>query len=451
MRKINLNFALSIILISVISFGCGGVDTDDLEPVFDHEDDVIDPNEPSEIPEISSVINFDNPKQLIDAFYYDVKQSNRNITSIEQANELYNVDDMNGMRVPIFGNLASPAHPAPGVVVESVYERELASIEFAKQIRGNRPFSLFASKKLENKDSFPDWVKDENGVIPDQYAILVADYIEFMIEKGHPIEYLGVDNEFEFNEGVITPQKYIDIIDELRLLADARGFEMPILVGYEDFGPDKNNWVQEFLDLNGGDRMEIYGTHYYPEFRPYEKLLLDLERVGDIPFWSTEPHWDNKSTVEDFQEALEGMVTLWQQTDNNMSGFMWWNYEVNGNLRSNLMRMSSTPLLGARPIDITDIDGTDIIELNKLHTRAFIEENTITVYAVNFSGNTYQNYGFQLEGSSITESIEAIQWTDLTGANGETSTLSALGDDENIFGFTLPNRSITRFTLTKQP
>ncbi|WP_299552325.1 hypothetical protein [Seonamhaeicola sp.] len=447
-KNISITKVLMLTVVSVALVGCGGVD--DLEPVFPQEEEMVDPGEPQEIPEVKSVINFENPKQLIDVFYYDVKQGNRVITSLDRANEIYNIDDANGMRIPIFGNIGSPAHPSEGVVVESEYAAILTSIDFAKQVRGNRPFSLFASKKLENQNSFPAWVKDANGIIPAKYAILIADFIEFMNSKGHDIEYLGIDNEFVFNEGKISPQKYIDTIDELKLLAVARGFEMPVLVGYEDFGPDKRNWVQNLLNLGGGDKMEIYGTHYYPEFRPYQRLLNDLSLIGDTPFWSTEPHWDSKNNVDDLNEAEAALVTLWQQTDNNMSGFMWWNYEINNGIRSKLMRMASVPLLGARPIDISDIDGKEIIDLGKLSTRAFMEDNTITVYAVNFSGDILQNYGFQLEGASIKDGIEAIQWTDISGADGESSSLSALGDSNDIFGLTLPNRSITRFVFTKQ-
>ncbi len=56
-------------------------------------------------------------------------------------------------------------------------------------------------------------------MIPEQYAIMLADFISYMKEKGIIIDVLGIDNEENFNEGNITPKKHIQIIDKLRVLA----------------------------------------------------------------------------------------------------------------------------------------------------------------------------------------------------------------------------------------
>lgn len=59
---------------------------------------------------------------------------------------------------------------------------------------------------MNAKESFPDWVKDSNGVIPEQYAIMLADFLSYMKEKNIIIDVLGIDNEENFNEGKITPK-----------------------------------------------------------------------------------------------------------------------------------------------------------------------------------------------------------------------------------------------------
>lgn len=398
---------------------------------------------------INSVISFQDPGKLIDVFFYDVKYAARNITTLTQAYEIFKEDGANGLRVSVLGTDKDNAHPSEGVVDEDVYERFITSIKLAKAVRGANDTYVFASKKLERKASFPDWVKDDKGIIPEKYAILVADFLEFMESKDVKIDYLGIDNEFVYNEGNITPQKYAETIAELRRLAVERGFEMPILVGYEDFGPNKNNWIKTLIEGGWGNTMEVYGTHYYPQYRPKAKLIKDLDLVGDIPFWSTEPHWNTKADVNDFDEAEQGIVALWDQIDVGMTGFMWWdlNYKVN-NVRKNLIRAISVPLLGARPIHITDIDGEDITELGKLQTRAFKEDKIITIFAVNMNTTFRKDYTFKIEGAEINSGVATLQFTEDEVKEGVEKLIDVVGANSNIFTFTLPKRSITRFTFT---
>ncbi len=398
---------------------------------------------------IHSIITFNNPGKLIDVFFYDVKYEIKNIKTASEADEVFNIDDSNGLRIPILGTGPANAHPSEGVVVDEMYSKVLTSIDLAKEIRGTKELFVFASKKLEGQKSFPDWVKDSNGIIPEKYAILLADYIEFMNSKGVQIDYLAIDNEFVYNEGNITPEKYAQTIAGLRSLAVTRGFVMPLLVGYEDYGPNKRNWVKNLMDNGWGDTVDIYGTHYYPQYRPKDKLITDLNLMDTRPFWSTEPHWDSKADINDFDEAEQAICALWDQIDVGMTGFMWWAYDFsNSNLRSKLIRAFSVPLLGSRPINITDIDGEEIEELGKLQTRAFIEDKTITVYAVNMNSTLRDEYTFKLEGSTIDGKISSIQWTETASINGVVRLIDPVGDDANIFSLSLPQRSISRFIFT---
>lgn len=434
MRKI----VCLIVVLSGFVMGCSSSSDDDTLVVVTYP--VLDPTNT-----IQSIITLDNPGKLIDVFFYDVKQGNMNITTESQANEIFKFDDSNGLRIPIRGEDYIPAHPSEGVVVADLYKDILTSINLAKQARGTKEFKIFASKKLNNQTSFPSWVKDANGIIPEKYAILLADFIEFMISNGVQIDYLGIDNEYVYNEGQITPQKYSETIASLRILALNRSFEMPLLVGYDDYGPNKRDWVKTLVNSGWGDTMDIYGTHYYPKYRPMSKLLIDLELIGNTPFWSTEPHWDAKADINDFDEAEAGIVTLWDQIDAGMSGFMWWNYDIDNNVRSKLMRAVSAPLLGAKPIRITDIDGEDITELGKLQTRAFIEDKIITVYAVNMNSTVQEEYTFKVEDSSIEGEVVSLQWTETSSINGVVKLIDPEGDAKNIFSLTLPKRSISRF------
>ncbi|WP_372774713.1 T9SS type A sorting domain-containing protein [Mangrovibacterium sp.] len=382
---------------------------------------------------------------LIDAFFYDLKQWAGAVNSESKANDLFVTDGMNGVRISIYGNNSKPAHPSAGVVVESEYTGLISSINLAKTTRGTSGLTIFASKKLEGQDSFPDWVKDEDGIIPEQYATLLADFIRYMNSKGIEIDVLGIDNERVYNEGNMTPQKHKETVDFLKAFSVSDQFTMPLIIGHEDYGPNKNDWMKTLSENDWLDRIDLYGTHYYPQYRPKSKLITDLSYAGDKPFWSTEPHWDNKSEQDQLAIAEQAMCALWDQTDLGMSGVMWWNYELTSH-RGYMMRNATVPLLDSQPIDMDDIDGRDISTLGKLQTRAFRKGDQITVYAINMSETLdYPNYGFNLNSGTINGTVAFKQWTDESATIGNSGSANLISDTK--FELNLPARSITSFTF----
>jgi O-glycosyl hydrolase len=382
----------------------------------------------------------------VEHFYFDVKNGADKVHTTSFANDLYVADDMNGIRIPIYGDDKHPAHPSAGVVVESYYESIIKSIEFSRTARIGKDYYVFASKKLDGQNSFPAWTKNANGVIVTEYVKLLTDFLLYMKDKGIEIDYLGIQNEEEFNEGNITPAKHKAIVDSLRDITARNGLKMPKIVGYEGYGPNKNNWVRDLKNAGWLDRMDVYGTHYYPHLRPNSKLLADLALIGDMPFWSTEPHWDSKAEVDDWKEAEEGICALWDQLDAGMSGVMWWAYKRSGSLRGNLMRTFTVPLKDATLIDMIDIDGRGTATYGKLQTRAVRKDNTITVWAVNNHATTsYQNYGFKLYQGAIVGNVSYRRWIKNQTVEGVTGTATIEGN--NTFRVTIPAQSIFSFSF----
>ena len=382
----------------------------------------------------------------VEHFYFDVKNGADKVHSTSFANDLYITDDMNGIRIPIYGNESHPAHPSAGVVIDSYYTSILKSIEFASTARTGKDFFIFASKKLDGQNSFPAWTKNTNGVIVTEYVKLLTDFLLYMKGKGIEIDYLGIQNEEEYNEGNITPAKHKAIVDSLRNITARNGLKMPKIVGYEGFGPNKNNWVRDLKNAGWLDRMDVYGTHYYPNLRPYSKLITDLSFIGNTPYWSTEPHWDGKAEVDDWKEAEEAICALWDQLDAGMSGIMWWAYKRSGSLRGNLMRTFTVPLKDATLIDMIDIDGRGTNTYGKLQTRAVREDNTITVWAVNNHATTsYQDYGFKLYQGALVGNVSYRRW--IKGQTIDGTTGNATVEGNNIFRISIPAQSIFSFTF----
>jgi len=107
---------------------------------------------------------------------------------------------MNGIRFPLYCGDYYGGHPEPGVVVESVYEKPLNSLENAKKYySGSEPFMIFLGIKCMTSDKneyYPDWVsQEEDYIIPGMYAQMILDFIVFMDERGHEINAIAIDKE----------------------------------------------------------------------------------------------------------------------------------------------------------------------------------------------------------------------------------------------------------------
>ncbi|MDF7824788.1 hypothetical protein P4B35_12255 [Pontiellaceae bacterium B12227] len=362
---------------------------------------------------------------LLNRFFYDFKSPSApwKFTRNGWAKTLLQEYGFTGIRTSIYGTGKKPAHPEPGVVLEQYYESETQGLKLAKKIDPDT--LIFASKKLDNTQSFPEWTKDYNGVVPEKYAILLIDYLEYMKREGLEVDILGIDNERRFNEGNIMPETHRDIVLELRRLTAERGLRMPKIIGPEDYAMGRNDWMKIFSGLDG-NTMDIFGGHYYTRVRPLNKLKSDLAYAGDREKWHSELHWDNHGDKEDSTHSMKtavcSFIALWDCTDNGMNGFSWWDFNPKKKRRDHLMHAATVPLVNARPLKMIDPDGAETIDITELHTRAFLQGDKLTIYAINFhSSKTWDNLRFKLASGRIIGSVEGRQWTDEAPPEGQSA------------------------------
>lgn len=395
--------------------------------------------------------------------FYDLKQGSKAITD-EAARVMFQEQGLNGVRIPIYGDASHGGHPQAGSVEASVYAHILSSVNSARNAYGKDDFVIFASKKLDGKNSFPDWVKDGSGTVSAQpYAQMLVDFLLFMKEQGIEVDVLGIDNEINFNEGNITASKYKNIVDEVRRLAAEKGCKVPLMIGPERYNPQGNtndSWINALFENGWEDRMDIYGTHYYPKHHTesyFNKLKYEVNLSGEREFWATEPHWDNDDAAKAdlLYAADQAMCAFWDQTDLGMDAFMWWSYSwQGGDLRGNLMRALSLPMVGAQPIAVKDHDGEGTMDLTKFQTRAFIRGTEVNLYVINVTpltdatgGTAYTDYRFGLDTGEIDGEVNCTQWTDESPVEGVSSKAEVL--NETVFELSIPKRSIThiRFNI----
>ena len=395
-----------------------------------------------------AVIYPDTKLEEIEYVFYDLKSLFSKELTDKRADQLFLIDGFNGVRTSIYGTRdnpgkaeGKPAHPAPGVVDPVYYAKEVDAIK--KAMARNPDLIVFASKKLNGKFSFPEWVLQSNGILPQQYAIMLADYIEYMASEGIPTHILGIDNEQVFNEGKIWPDRFRKVVDEVKLLSEQRGFPMPLVIGHEDFGPDRGNWMRNLVNKGWSDRLDIFGTHYYPADRvgsEVAKLESDINFAGSRDRWHSELHWNTKAEIPDIDEIEDGFGSLLDMTDRGFNSLMWWNY-TRGGLRGNIMRTLTSNLLGYSPVMVNDHDGVGILTDGKLHTRAFRNGNRLRLWVLNMNpANQFNDYAFKLDTGAITGNVSYRQWS--PGDNPGTPGQAALIDNTG-FSLTILPMSVT--------
>lgn len=428
--------------------------------------------------------------RLTKNLFYDIKGG---ATVTETTAELlYGEEKMNGIRIPIYGNYDDNGniigHPSKGTVKEEDYSAVLTSVENAK--RYNPDIKIFASKKLNGKNSFPKWTRNQSGngytgVNDANYAGMLMDFLRFMKGKGIEVDVLGIDNEPDFNEGQITASKFKNIVGILKTEISEEGLRMPQFIGPERYNPQtyaSGSFLYDLFNENDGESsLDIYGTHYYPRHHYYsmnKNLKDEFAAIAEKgkEFWATEPHWDNDdiAKADPMGHARMAICTLWDQTDLGMDAFMWWGYPTGYiDLRANLMHDISTTIYGSQPIRMEDHDGVELMDNKdhtgkwtegrqkpnndpvfdeRLHTRAFIKNgNEVNVYFINVrynedisEGVSYDDYLVKLD-AAIDGEVSYKQWTDNTPVSGVTGKATKINND--MFSVDLPLRSITKVTF----
>lgn len=403
----------------------------EVEPAKAGQGNPIKPRQAVEI-----VIQAATTRPIITDFGYDVKQPGKaKAFTAEDAKDIFGTDGFTCLRIPIWGDVAHPAHPAAGKIVADFYEPVLNAMKLARAVKPDVLF--FASKRLEGKESWPDWTKDANGVIVGKYTAMLTDYLSFMHKKGFKIDVLGIDNEGEYNEGNVTPEKHKEIVAGVKEFCTTNNIPMPKIIGPETYGP-KPKWFAQLFRIGGKDSLDIGGTHYYPKWRKAEKFATWAKRAGGIPLWHTELHWDKLDAPLDLlDEAERAIATLFDCTDHGATGFVWWAFHRTG-VKGEIQSAISSSLVRAAPITVND--GNPGMKYGSLFTRAFRKGNTITLWAVNNSANAI-NSEIKIHGAAVSGNASVQQWT-ITGSSADTSAPTASG-----VLIAIPARTVTEITI----
>ncbi|WP_139956431.1 hypothetical protein [Flavicella sediminum] len=396
---------------------------------------------------------------------YDLNHNAGALSNISNAEKAFGQGSgqakMNGLRVPLYCGDAFGGHPAEGEVVESVYTTLLKSIENAKtSYHGTEPFMIFLGLKVltSNKaEYFPDWVTTEAPTVPNpvKYAQLIVDYVAFMHEHGHEVNYVAFDKE----AARMDVTDFTIAVDTLRARTARLGYVVPKIVAPEFYKPlGESGSFNDLYKINGEDRFDVFGNHYYmnhhnatihPDLK-YEYELAQSDKYREA--WATEAHWDALRCSNVYENDREiwtselAIGCMFDWTDLGLDLVSWWDYPLSGGNapRHYITRAYTEALIGSQPIRMLDHDGEEVLSREKLHSRAYIRGNEVNVFFINtvspcktFIPPFYEEYPVGiLDGFKIDGTIRVTQWDDDDQPLGESFVIEPVTENQFLIDIT---------------
>ncbi|MEO8801635.1 MAG: hypothetical protein ABI551_27335, partial [Polyangiaceae bacterium] len=394
------------------------------------------------------VHHFGNPGPAVTKWGYDVKQPGRaKQLSAAEANEIFAVIGMNVLRIPV---LAQDAHPSAGKVTGAEYAD---IVDAVAKVRAARPNAdIFASLKLDGKNSFPGWVQAGGSVDADKYSVLLEDFLGFMKAKGVTVDWLGVDNESVFNEGNITPAKYDTIVANVRQWCKGHDVKVPGFIAGENYSPGLDiPWLQDLWNRPSRfDNVDHVGVHVYSKHRDgdYVKSVQNLANNDHGKgLWDTELHWNDVDGDDlKFDDIKLGMLTAFDHFDAGFHGITWWAFNPRSAgtkaayVQSELVQTTA----GAGLLDTDDRDGRGLGN-DKFNTRAFKNgPNEVTLWVANYSNADRDGQVTEIENQKVT-GASFVRWISAADPNGKGGNAKVTKDGD--FKMSFPANTITRVTI----
>ena len=397
----------------------------------------------------TTIKSFGSPGSAVNKWGYDVKQPGRaKQLSAAEASEMFGTIGMNMLRIPV---LAKDAHPSAGNVTGSQYADILDAIAKVKAVNANA--DIFASLRLEGKNSFPGWVMGSGGVNTDKYATLLEDYLDFFKGKGVTIDWLGIDNESVFNEGNISPADYDAITSSVRSWCNNHGVKVPGFIAGENYSPALDiPWLKDLWDRPAQyGNVDHVGVHVYSKHRD-AGYVASMQSLGNVDhgkgLWDTEIHWNDVDGDDlKFDDIKLGLLTSFDHCDAGFHGITWWAFNPrsagtkSAYVQSELVQTTA----GAGLLDVDDGDGPALGE-GKFNTRAFKNgPNEITLWVANYDNVNHKNELVDVANHKVT-GASFVQWASSDGGpNGAAGNAKVTKDGD--FKMTFPKNTITRVTV----
>ena len=394
-----------------------------------------------------AVIYAKQTKQQITEMGFDIKQPGKADAMTDAIiKRLYTEDGMTLLRIPYYGQIGSSG---PGQFSDNgiqLYAKANRVINMVLKYKSD--VKLFASIRMADNINdggtctFPDWVLVNNGatrpatdkkggtyVLPEKYAILIYDYLNYMNGLGYKIYALGVDNESNI-PGAVQNQTIV----ELKKLLTRAGLPIPLIVAPEEDKPTPDVLQAIFDAPDGVGNVDMVASHNYCTMRRQQfNNYADLGKMATDhgkPFWQSEQHWGETSQwLPNFSNSLNradgGLSLLFDFIDNGGSVISWWSYSnsligTNSDIKHKIQPLLNKNLLYSYPLTMTPYTqnvvpgtqngATENHGYEKFNIRSFRKDNNIIIWLLNNTDVPLPGYCIRIDGETIGGNVSFVSW-----------------------------------------
>lgn len=386
------------------------------------------------------------------SFGYDIKQPGKadDLTSA-RANEIFNIDGMDLIRVPIYGGAEGiNAHPAEGSVDATKYADIVAATQRALQARPN--LKVFASLKSGEGDDTPGWTKSNGALLPGKYGRLLMDYVQFMKSNNINVTFLGPANEAPGMGVRFGATEWAQTVENFNSrCANQTTVTCPEFVGNCSYNATTNG-INFLTDLYAAGKFDLLGRasiHYYSAERtPSLKADFDtwVNEARFKPKWDTELHWGDE-TLTDFGDAKSALVAAFDEFDADFRRIIFWNYvpESVDTLRAHIMSSFVRHTNDAFPLETDDHDGPSYA-VGKFNTKALKQGNDVTLLVVNDTADSYNARPVEIENRQFDPNVTYKTWT-ADSAGAPTTATATSYPRAGVVQIPIPAYSITMIRI----
>ena len=268
----------------------------------------------------------------------------------------------------------------------------------------------------------PDWEKGDFHV--DKLVQYLADYLNFMDNKGFEITWLDLTNE----QQILQPHHTKIVHDSLPQYLN-EGIEMPKLIVPSSWSHDVTiEWLQAVdKQKNEHEAFSVASTHNTGGNYLGEALVNQAKRVEAKEIWSTELHeWGGEESAIEIKNSS----VLWRHIRDGFNGIVTWLFYGNYAGRFHPM-LWAHPNKGIRKSTKYEIFKKLVNNANRgyyvhtpsihseVYTAAFVKGNFLNVWVLNNSDASFDSLSFDLESFRTKAHVaKEIKWTASTPRSG---------------------------------
>ncbi|NRS88475.1 O-glycosyl hydrolase [Flavobacterium sp. 7E] len=395
----------------------------------------------------SITLNTTDYKQTVDMMGGDMERSSINIQWSQNKEEMidWGFKDIafNYCRVQYDKN----QELVEGIKNWAFYDKQVLTMQRIKLANPNIKF--FATMRTDydgygDDNNMPDWIVNYSTkkIETDKYAVFLADYLEYMYNKGITIHTLSITKEWT---SFVYASRAKNIIPKLHAECDARGIPR-VKISDQGFWSISQgiSYINDVTSLATKDLYDSFCSHDYQNegTTKWASLITKSNALGKKVYddETSTGAGPDKGAVEPamsypidvyikkaiaYNAGLNGEIffEIWSRGINTETRSIYCPWKGTGTrLRGYyIMKQFANNILDSKYITAT------VNAASNVYTISFRKDNKVVLWVINKGTTNFASLPVTLNPSVITSKVAATYWTNSTPITGSTTSYTASG------------------------